>query len=309
MAGRASCSVEMISVCPRSSLGAPATHESSGALRGRRENGRSVGICASGPCGGDAGAVFCETRLELAGSLHLDLLLRRLSVARYRVAGRDAPVLLGLVEVLDDAVAVLLEDLVRDALHAKDLNVEALSVRQRVFDLIKRLFVDLVQMHGETWQRREQSARSRHAEWLGEMRTSRGVQSAAASVAFEVFGLLMRDEELQIFKVALAWESVSLVSLGEGGRRATDSSSTTAATECPRHRGDRASSCPFRSLGSDEGKGGQLWCRRDGGRRSNGDCLLVVRTSSLASTRKAPGGRAQLRRLQRGPACARPVTG
>ena len=73
------------------------------------------------------------------------------------------------------------------------------------------------------------------------MRTSGCVEAAAASVAFEVFGLLMRDEELQVFEVALAW-TVSSVN----ARRCTYSSSTMAGSRHPERLGDPFFFCPLR---------------------------------------------------------------
>lgn len=85
--------------------------------------------------------------LELFRRLNLDLLpLHRLSGRG--VARRDAPILLGLVEVLDDAVAVLIQRLLGDAFHAEDFHLEALSVRQRILDLAECFLVHLVQMNG-----------------------------------------------------------------------------------------------------------------------------------------------------------------
>ena len=73
--------------------------------------------------------------------------------------------------------------------------------------------------------------------------TSGGIQSLAASVALEVFRLLMGDEELQIFKVSFACNGSA--GIAEGGGLETDSSNTRVGRGGPRHRGDRASSCPL----------------------------------------------------------------
>lgn len=93
-----------------------------------------------------------QPSLELLRRLVLDLLPGdpgRLAAGQ-GVPRRRAPVLLLLVEVLDDAVAVLLEGLLRDALHAEDFDVEARAVGQGVLDLGERLLVDLVHVDGET---------------------------------------------------------------------------------------------------------------------------------------------------------------
>ena len=55
-----------------------------------------------------------------------------------------------LVEVLDDSVAVVLKYLGGNAFHAKDFDLEALAIRQRILDVRQVLFVDLVKMDGET---------------------------------------------------------------------------------------------------------------------------------------------------------------
>jgi len=51
---------------------------------------------------------------------------------------------------LDDALVVLLYHILRDALHAEDLDVQALAVRQGILDAGEGLLVDLVHVDGET---------------------------------------------------------------------------------------------------------------------------------------------------------------
>lgn len=130
--------------------------------------------------------------LQLLGGLDLDLLCGSLatSLAGRRVAGSGVALGLCCVEVCDDALVVLLDNVVGDALHAEDLNVEPLSVGQRVLDLVERFLVHLVHVDRQTAGR---------------------VQSLAASVALEVLGFLVGDEELEILKVTFAWVDASSV--------------------------------------------------------------------------------------------------
>lgn len=118
--------------------------------------------------------------VRLVGKL---LALTHSALASDWVTRLDAAALLRGVVVLQDARAVLLQHVAGDALHAENFHVQALAVRQRVLDLRQRLLVHLVQVDGQA---------------------ARRVQSASASVAFEVLGLLVGDEQLQILKVALA---------------------------------------------------------------------------------------------------------
>lgn len=90
--------------------------------------------------------------LQIIRRLRLDLLLL-VSLTRQRVSSRDLSVLLRLLEVLKDAVAVLVEHFLGDTLHAKNLHLETLSVGKRVFDLREVFLVDLVHVHGETCNR------------------------------------------------------------------------------------------------------------------------------------------------------------
>lgn len=108
-------------------------------------------------------------------------------LTRRSVPRGDPPVLLGLVKVLDQPVLVALRGVLRDALHAEDLDLEPGAIGQGVFHLLERLLVNLRHVHRQTTGR---------------------VESATASVALEVLGLLMGDEKLEILKVALAYPSL-----------------------------------------------------------------------------------------------------
>lgn len=84
--------------------------------------------------------------------------------------------------LLDDALVVRLNDITRDTFHSKNLDVQPLTVRKRVFDICKSLFMDLIHMNIEPSSR---------------------VQSTAASLTLKVLSLLVRYKNLQIVKVAL----------------------------------------------------------------------------------------------------------
>lgn len=105
------------------------------------------------------GAPFSHSRQQLFFCLHLDLLPCVLaSLAGQRIARSDSAVLLRLVKVLDDAVAMLVEYVLGDALHAENLHVEALAVGEGIFDLVEGLLVHLVEVDGETCKARLLSA-------------------------------------------------------------------------------------------------------------------------------------------------------
>lgn len=59
---------------------------------------------------------------------------------------------------MDDALVVLLENVVGDTLHAEDLDVEALAVGERILDGCEVFLVDLVHVHGEAYERGQLSA-------------------------------------------------------------------------------------------------------------------------------------------------------
>lgn len=101
--------------------------------------GRSAGatVCAPGLLGGEPRPVVGQSLLDLVGGLHLDLLHRPLDSRQARLGvagGRVSLRLLGIV-VLDDALVVLLDDFLRDTLHAEDLDVETLPVREGILNV------------------------------------------------------------------------------------------------------------------------------------------------------------------------------
>ena len=83
----------------------------------------------------------------------LALVRRRLSVciqASHRVARQArALCLLGKV-LLGDVLVVLVDDVCGDALHAEDLNVQALAAADGVLDVCEVLLVHLVHVHRQT---------------------------------------------------------------------------------------------------------------------------------------------------------------
>ena len=142
------------------------------------------GHTAGSLLGSDARAMLSQTGLDFFRGLDADLLGRVLAALAGRgVTGGGKAVGLGLVEVLDDALVVLLDDILGDALNAEDLDLEALAVRQGVLNMRQGLLVDLVHVHRQAAGR---------------------VQPPAAAVAFEMLGLLVGDEQLQVLEVALA---------------------------------------------------------------------------------------------------------
>ena len=109
-------------------------------------------ICAGCLLSSDPGSVFGQALLELLWCLNLDLLGRALvsRLARWRVARDRVALGLSCVEVCDDPLVVLLHNIFWHTLHAENLNVEALAVREGIFNLVKALFVDLVHVNRKT---------------------------------------------------------------------------------------------------------------------------------------------------------------
>lgn len=96
-------------------------------------------------------AMFCQSLLDVVGGLDLELLGWALRIlTRGRVTGGSISFRLRLVEVLNNSLVVLLDDILRDTLHTKDLDVESLSVGQRIFDRRQRFFMYLVHMNRKT---------------------------------------------------------------------------------------------------------------------------------------------------------------
>ena len=124
---------------------------------------------AAGLLRSDSRPVLGQPLLDLLRGLDLDLLGRALGARRW-IARRGVALGLGGVEVLDDALVVLLQDVLGDALHAEDLDVQPLPVGQRVLDVVEVLLMDLVHVHRQTAGR---------------------VEPLAAPVAFEVLRFLV----------------------------------------------------------------------------------------------------------------------
>jgi hypothetical protein len=80
--------------------------------------------------------VVGQPLLDLIRRLNLDLLdwafLATLSWRR--VTGRSKAIGLCLIEVLDEALVVLLDYILGNTLHTKDLHLETLPVRKRILD-------------------------------------------------------------------------------------------------------------------------------------------------------------------------------
>jgi hypothetical protein len=90
---------------------------------------------------------------------------------------------LGLVEVSQDSLVVLLNNIFWDSLHAENFYVKTNAVGEGVVDGSEILLVDLT--HVDT-------------------QASCGIQSSATFFTLEVFGFLMIDENLEVVEIALA---------------------------------------------------------------------------------------------------------
>jgi len=90
---------------------------------------------------------------------------------------------LGLVVGSEDSLRVLLNDVLRNAFHAEDLNVESRAIRKGIVNGSKILFVDLA--HVDT-------------------QASGGVQPSSTSFTFEMLCFLMIDEDFEIIKISFA---------------------------------------------------------------------------------------------------------
>lgn len=107
-------------------------------------------------------------------------------------------------------LVVLVDDFGRYTFHAEDFNLEALAAWVGVFHMCKVLLVDLVHMHRETWELLVQCSKdpklheAQVMPFFSEMCTSCSVQPPSTAVAFEMFGFLVRDEDLKVVEVALA---------------------------------------------------------------------------------------------------------
>lgn len=102
----------------------------------RRVGDRNGWIYAGSLRRGDLCAMICQSLLDLLWGLHLDFFRRTLAatLTGRRVAGSRMSLSLSSVEVLDDSLVVLLDDILGYALHAEDLDVEALPVWERILD-------------------------------------------------------------------------------------------------------------------------------------------------------------------------------
>jgi hypothetical protein len=91
-----------------------------------------------------------QASLNILLTLELSLLGGwRVWVARSRVARDGATLCLPLPELRRDALIMLLADIVRNTFHAKDLDVHALAVGERIEDLGEGFLVNLLEMDGE----------------------------------------------------------------------------------------------------------------------------------------------------------------
>jgi hypothetical protein len=131
------------------------------------------------------GSVLGQARLQFFRGLHLALLRIGLSslLAWWRVASRGPTVGFLFEELVEDTLAVRIKEVFRDAHHAEDLGLDSLAALDGILDGSQSLLVHLLQVNRQT---------------------SSGVETAVALVAFEVLGLLVRDEDFLVVEVALA---------------------------------------------------------------------------------------------------------
>jgi len=129
--------------------------------------------------------VLGSTSLHLFHSLELALFRVGLSVvlAWRRVTSQSPTVGLLLVEFVLDALSMRRNELVRNARHAEDFRLDVLAAVDGVFDGGESRLVDLLQVH---------------------LQAAGSIKAAVAVVALVVLGLLVRNEDLQVVKVALA---------------------------------------------------------------------------------------------------------
>lgn len=130
------------------------------------------------------GSVLSEACLQLFRSFHLALLCVGLSIllAGRRIASQSPALGILLVVLVQNALSVRINELIRDAHHAEYLWFNSLSAFNCVVDGFKRRLVHLLQVD-------RQSASS--------------VKATVAIVTLEVLCLLVRDENLLVIKVAL----------------------------------------------------------------------------------------------------------
>ena len=140
-----------------------------------------------------------STSLDLFHSLHLALFRVGLSVVltRRRVTSQSPTVGLLLVEFVLDALPVRGNELVGNARHAKDFRLDVLAAIDGVFDDGESRLVHLLQV---------------------DLQATGGVKAAIAVVALVVLGLLVRNEDLEVVKVALAvvapWARENILEVG-----------------------------------------------------------------------------------------------
>ena len=90
---------------------------------------------------------------------------------------------LRLMVICQDSLVVLVDNILRYAFHAKDLDVQTCSIRKSIVNGSEVFLVDLAHVDAEA---------------------SCGIQSSTTSFAFEMLCLLMRYENLKVIEIALA---------------------------------------------------------------------------------------------------------
>ena len=126
--------------------------------------------------------VFCQSFLEIRGRFKLGLFAGPSSAVCRRVARSSASLSFCLGILLEYALVVRLDNLFRNALHAKDLYLESRAIRQGILNDGQRLLVDLLEM---------------------DVQAASSVEASAAAIAFVVLGLLMIDQDFEVIEIAL----------------------------------------------------------------------------------------------------------
>ena len=94
--------------------------------------------------------MLSQSLLEIILRFDLDLLRRALTLPRRGVSGSSVSLGLSLVVVLNDALVVLLHNVLGHTFHSEDLDLEALSVGKGILDTGKGFLVDLIHVDRKT---------------------------------------------------------------------------------------------------------------------------------------------------------------
>lgn len=139
-----------------------------------------------GLLGGFFGLVFSKTLPQFLGRFNLWFFGTRRSLLTRTtsgVASNSAMFGFSRVVLLSEALIVVLDDVLRNAFHGEDLDIDVLTVGEGILDELEGFFVNLTHVNAQTSGR---------------------VQATITHAASKMLGLLMLDEDLEIIKVAFA---------------------------------------------------------------------------------------------------------